>query len=1008
MADQQEQNRGWLQSLLWGFGFLTLFGVVNVKTPDKPAATVEVAKPAAAAAGGAAVVDGGKSPCSLSAPLEALASALGRCPGAQGWPFANGAPRVLLATVPDPDALSFGNYAGQAMESILRAASSAGYSFDRHWLPWTPETAVAARQQFAPRQTEPGVMIFRHGAGPWLVVFLIGETPTGGIHRNVFHKASSYALQLNDKDSRLYVLGPTYSGSAPSLRDAIDQAGGRASVITGSATSPGIQPLLHRGETKFESTVENDDEALARFQVFMQQRRRRAVRSAYLLETGTDYANRKEEPDLINYYFPMQIARLRAAYQNDPVLREQGKALRNRTGLDLRFDETSAGFDKFPDYAVDSTALSQELSLERMTLQLLDQDPDFVSIFASDIRDLLFLSSFLRKRLPAFPLVLMDSDVLYSNESDRYSLTGALSLATYPLILDTQNWSHQTGRRQFPSQVAQGIYNATLAHLGQRELMLDMERVGPADAVPVWLTMFAGGSTWPVATLPPAAVSGRWLKPRGTVVPEYGPLRISFGFFVTMLAVMPALLVLASTGWFRKLPIPDEARTWLEEFDQKMLAAEPVAAGILLASVASIQALLVCVLGHYAASMGGQREFSWFVVPVLVLALGNLVAAGYLWARCVAALQWRATTLVARWGLVLVTMGGVAGVMTFLTLRTSFEADNLSNFFFIYRCLHLDGGASPLVPMALLLLVVCISAWSHLRGNGIWLSHLPKFGNATGTLQQAAVIIADAVGGGRWPMWGGLAWITVSVFGIQLWQLWTVESRTYNIAFGIVMGAAYWSLSYLFLRLLRTGHQVRRAAAELEEAGYATEFANLQALRPWGLWEGHSWRSIRAARAKQLAVLGLSTELQGPEAKRMVDERVTPDTIAMPIQFALAIQLVLRILRRQLLFLGAGIVCTLIAFQSYPFEPRQWISGYVALTSLGMSGIVFMMLIRVEHDPLLAKLFGNERKGLDLQFYLRTGGALLVPLVTVISSLFPDIGQELTRWILPWMQTGRQ
>jgi hypothetical protein len=489
-------------------------------------------------------------------------------------------------------------------------------------------------------------------------------------------------------------------------------------------------------------------------------------------------------------------------------------------------------------------------------------------------------------------------------------------------------------------------------------------------------------------------------------------LHIRFGFFVVVLTVLPAVLMLAATRWFRRLPIPHEAAAWCEEFDYRKLESEPVAAGALLAATASGQALIAGILWEYTArgTAGGlwSEDFSWFVIPVLILAVFNTLIAAGLWA---AAMQrhWPGSSVSVQVAMVLLTAGGLYGVCKLSLLVKAFEPEqNMSGFFFVYRSLHLDSGASPLLPMALLLVVICLSTWSHLRGNAIWMTHLPHFGACSGALGQAAAILKDSVGGGMWPMWGGLVWILLSVAGIQIWELWTVENPTYNEAFGIVMGAAYWSMTYLFLRLLRTGHQVRRAAAELEEAGYGPEFTNLQPLRPWGLWEGHSWRSVRAARAKQLTVLGLSLELQGPEAKERVDERVTPESAAMPVQFALAIQLALRILRRQLIFLGACIACTLLAFQSYPFEPRQWITGYVALTSLGMSAAVFVMLVRVEHDPLLGKLFGNAVKGWDLSFYMRTAGALLVPLVTVISSLFPDVGAELSSWLLPWLQSGRQ
>src|SRR5262249_48704146 len=68
---------------------------------------------------------------------------------------------------------------------------------------------------------EPGVMLFRQthgGGGKLLLLFLVGETPTSGIHKAAFLNALDQIQRLlRDVPLKIRVLGPTFSGTAASL-----------------------------------------------------------------------------------------------------------------------------------------------------------------------------------------------------------------------------------------------------------------------------------------------------------------------------------------------------------------------------------------------------------------------------------------------------------------------------------------------------------------------------------------------------------------------------------------------------------------------------------------------------------------------------------------------------------------------------------------------------------------------------------------------------------------------
>ncbi len=165
----------------------------------------------------------------------------------------------LVATIPDPkesrlDHLFDGNLGG-----IQRALEAAGYVFDQYWLPWD-RIAMAATPAVTRHLQEPGVMIFRNNensGGSALALFLVGETPTYGIHKQAFQNALLQIEQLltmpgvrfkeGKASDEVRVLGPTFSGSATSLALALkawfEQSAAKAyrvskaKVVTGTATA---------------------------------------------------------------------------------------------------------------------------------------------------------------------------------------------------------------------------------------------------------------------------------------------------------------------------------------------------------------------------------------------------------------------------------------------------------------------------------------------------------------------------------------------------------------------------------------------------------------------------------------------------------------------------------------------------------------------------------------------------------------------------------------------------
>src|ERR1035441_4565238 len=173
-------------------------------------------------------------------------------------------PTFVIATVPDPLHTHFSLLFDRFIEAIQQGAQDEGYEYDSSWLPWeTEEPALVmladqdeADDRKTKREDQPGILLFRNAKDtpsspnePYkkaLIVFIVGEEPTRGIHRMQFENAVAWieALQRHDGPP-VAILGPTFSGSLPSLNELIAadklasrfNGGKELAIYTGSASS---------------------------------------------------------------------------------------------------------------------------------------------------------------------------------------------------------------------------------------------------------------------------------------------------------------------------------------------------------------------------------------------------------------------------------------------------------------------------------------------------------------------------------------------------------------------------------------------------------------------------------------------------------------------------------------------------------------------------------------------------------------------------------------------------
>jgi hypothetical protein len=474
----------------------------------------------------------------------------------------------LIATLPDPFDSSSGYWFDTGVDTIQRAAETQFYGLDRYYYPWkqkskdkesaparltgdgVPQGPAAAEREPAYRR-EPGVLVFRRprqDGVPHLVVFLVGETATKGIHQGAFRVALN-EVQKGAPGQPIRILGPFFSGSAHSLHEGVGAwkkslaetlagrcvaAGGSLGpvgapflaacalgrvpapafrIITGSArTIDGRSFTDHfpGRDVEFATTVHSESifrKVLVDFTVAIAGVGVDPSKVAILLEVNTaigkEYNKRfeaepfraKPERGPLVLPFPLHVSDIRAAYNQNATGTEPPLPSLPSFAARLRIpvNEGPGPVDTEPSVTPGMTAATTERILAQMLAVLSRERIKWVVILATDLKDKIFLATLIRQELPDVGLTVTGGDILLSHPDHRYYFQGALIASTYPLYPKNQHWSFpgqgRVRRLILPGESACGVYNAAVALLArpdclQRDLEYLLEYGPPFTATP--------------------------------------------------------------------------------------------------------------------------------------------------------------------------------------------------------------------------------------------------------------------------------------------------------------------------------------------------------------------------------------------------------------------------------------------------------------------------------------------------------------------------------------------
>ncbi len=868
---------------------------------------------------------------------------------------------AMIAIAPDPAHTHLALTFDRTLEAIQLAAQMEHFVLDRYWLPWSADTKVGAGDTSSAlsaasaearerRATQPGLILFRRSGSDAaskaqvLFVFLVSDTPTAGIDGRQFKQAVTYVQQVcgtgddskknEPKDQNphctsdsLRIVGPSFSGSLPSLHRLIDASKQKFTVYSGSVSSlcaMATERLLDKwpslcgppdgNYTKsatidFRTFVHDTESAVTTLVAKLDPSNGgcSTPQVAILSEAATAYGQAMQHdsahaPDsqgcIESFVFPREIASLRNASHSTSTSGSNGSNPSSAVSagqLPLDLTDRTNGGDAPPDFSTTQGPLSKEAVLMNMAADLRRNRFQYVGIAGTNVLDILFLTNFLRSASPDSRLFMVSADLLFERELDNTPYVGMLALTTYPLVNRSLDSSSATadGEPQLPfaDEAERGEYEAARQTLKEMNSQLSAEVKAPEVKAPaLWMMVVGTGGYWPVRRLdlgpvdPPTAITATEPASTPSLPPQLNDEDLAGAWQVLVIivcgvaAIHIGVLLTASPfgSRFRDFaPVGAVPRQRLF-YIQGACATLALALGVLMLPVWQYgpPGSLLQIVGTLAA----------VAVVSAALLLEAVYCLRWRWRHGVdpSARDSRVTTL----GLQVATFVGVWGFAAALLYEwwrlLSIEADEYG-FFFALRAMHPGNGVSPLTPLLPLFITVyawmCFEIW-RLRFNEDMRPRLSTGGSHSidtdrprpGEMTEAP--IADAVN--RYLLRPGYLVPFVTVFIVWLGFLHPMnpfqlfEKRAFSQLYGVLFCLVVALMLSSGFRMAQIWVDLRKLLIELDCRPVRAAFSRLKGMS-WSFWRQGGEDAEWADMARSLEGVGRMASGGNPASSGVPD-----------------------------------------------------------------------------------------------------------------------------------------
>jgi len=516
--------------------------------------------------------------------------------------------RFMVATVPDPLHTHLNLLFDRTIEATQQAAQDERYTYDSSWLPWKQRAAEYSgrddeskeEKETIQRENCPGLILFRKSIQQpdrqlydatytqGLFLFLVAEKPTTGIDRTQWNNALSWIdrhISLTSTEKGLRVLGPTFSGSVPSMVRAVIDVGKQSpknsfkSVLLYTGTMRGCSAYAWMNLELIKSSPlpvrtadfeENDAIHIDRYFQYLTKRGHHLSEVAILSEDETAYGGLPDnhpasddraqlsdpsrptcEPIYgprnrpLHLYYPRDISALRSAYEEQSIFAATDSSSASHVVLQPQASRsTHQDTDTVATFSGANSALAQEAQMYGIVDSLRTHGIRFVILRSTSSLDHLFLTRFLHRAYPDAVIVTMGSDMLFGREIDSTEFRGVVALTAFPLLPRGQDWtavtenSRRHAHRVFGSNSMEGSYLATRFLIGDPDITHNESppylhpypydrsnnpsAAGVTDyAPPVWVDPHPAGVITPSTWLSVVGRDGYW--PLAVLKEPYNP-----------------------------------------------------------------------------------------------------------------------------------------------------------------------------------------------------------------------------------------------------------------------------------------------------------------------------------------------------------------------------------------------------------------------------------------------------------------------------------------------------
>jgi hypothetical protein len=196
-----------------------------------------------------------------------------------------------------------------------------------------------------------------------------------------------------------------------------------------------------------------------------------------------------------------------------------------------------------------------------------------------------------------------------------------------------------------------------------------------------------------------------------------------------------------------------------------------------------------------------------------------------------------------------------------------------------------------------------------------------------------------------------------------------------------------------------------KALAVKENLAETSSYLMSQFLIPYWARVGDSESGQKKTETKCLTS-GESTEVYlrlGSKPAATTDEACNVELAEeiVALRFIALIRYVGLQLRNLVTFISAAFILSIISLRSYPFLGHRTIGWSLGVIFVVVGTGIVMVFSQMDKDAILSRITDTEPGKLDKEFYLRIISVGALPLLTVLASLFPEIGRFLFSWVQP-------